>query len=143
MHKGRVALRYAWASPATGVGLVLAAIAGAFGAKFAVVDGVIEVAVDGLERVLARAPRPARFDAITFGHVVIGTSAATLAACRAHERVHVRQYERFGLLFFPLYLGASLVELLRGRHPYWHNPFEQQAFRAGSGNDRASGDRPA
>lgn len=28
-------------------------------------------------------------------------------------RVHVRQYERWGVLFFPLYLGSSLLELAR------------------------------
>ena len=37
-------LRYLWASPASAVGLLLAAIAGAFGARIVAVDGVVEVA---------------------------------------------------------------------------------------------------
>ena len=69
----------------------------------------------------------ARFDAITLGHVVIGASPAALARCRAHERVHVRQYERFGVLFFPLYAASSALQWLRGRDPYWDNRFERQA----------------
>lgn len=50
----------------------------------------------------------------------------------------MRQYERWGVLFFPLYLGSSLLQLLRGRSPYWHNHFELQAYREGGGNSRAS-----
>jgi hypothetical protein len=41
-----------------------------------------------------------------------------------HELVHVRQYERWGFLFFPLYLAGSLRALLRGGHAYRDNPFE-------------------
>ena len=48
---------------------------------------------------------------------------------RRHEHAHVRQYERWGLLFFPAYAGASLVAWLCARHPYWHNHFECQARR--------------
>ena len=47
---------------------------------------------------------------------------------RAHERVHVRQYERLGALFFPLYVGSSLVQWLRGRDPYFDNHFEREAY---------------
>lgn len=44
-----------------------------------------------------------------------------------HERVHVEQYERWGLLFFIAYGASSLWQLLHGRSPYWHNHFEVQA----------------
>ncbi len=124
----RSLLRYAWAFPATVIGLALAVIARALGATLAIVDGAVEVAGGGLGRTLSRVPRLNRFDAITFGHVILGTSHETLAACRAHEHVHVSQYERWGVLFFPLYLGSSLAQLIRGRSPYWHNHFERQAF---------------
>lgn len=126
-------LSYAWAAPASAVGLAFAAIAGALGAKIDVVDGILEVGGGALCRAAARA---GRFDAITIGHVVIGTSCEALAACRAHEQVHVRQYERWGALFFPLYLGSSLVALARGCSPYRHNHFEEQAFRTVARTER-------
>jgi hypothetical protein len=31
-------------------------------------------------------------------------------------------------LFFPLYLGSSLLQIVRGRDPYLDNPFEREAF---------------
>jgi hypothetical protein len=66
--------------------------------------------------------------AITLGHVVLGRDRETLARTRIHERIHVRQYERWGPLFLPVYLLASLFVLLRGGHPYWDNPFEKEAY---------------
>jgi hypothetical protein len=73
-------------------------------------------------------PRTLRFEAITFGHIVLGLDHSVLEMHRAHEHAHVRQYERWGVLFFPLYLGSSLVQLLRGRDPHGRNHFEQEAF---------------
>jgi len=40
----------------------------------------------------------------------------------------VRQYERWGMLFFPLYIGSSLAQLLSGRDPHCYNHFEREAF---------------
>jgi hypothetical protein len=51
---------------------------------------------------------------------------------RQHERVHVRQYERFGVFFFPLYLGSSGLQLMRGRNPYLDNAFEREAYAKSS-----------
>ena len=45
----------------------------------------------------------------------------------AHEVEHIRQWERFGPLFLPLYFGSSAVALCRGRRPYWDNRFEAAA----------------
>jgi hypothetical protein len=42
--------------------------------------------------------------------------------------VHVRQYERWGMLFFPLYLFSSLLQIVRGCDPYLDNSFEREAF---------------
>jgi hypothetical protein len=64
----------------------------------------------------------------TFGHVVLGRSARHLDACRAHELVHVRQYERWGPLLVPMYLLCWLGLWLGGKHPYYDNPFERQAY---------------
>lgn len=120
--------RYAWAAPCSAVGLGCALVVCALGGRLQVRQGVLEVA----------AARPARrralpFAAITLGHVVLARDEATLARCRAHERVHVRQYECWGPVFFLAYPVASAVQLLRGRHPYRCNWFEVQArVRSGS-----------
>ena len=121
-------LRYAWASPATAVGLLFSIVALFAGAKPRRVDGVFEVAGGRLRRLTAALPFFARFAAITFGHVIIGLDHTVLRRVRAHELVHVRQYERWGVLFFPLYVLSSLVQLLCGRDPYRDNAFEREAF---------------
>lgn len=126
----RILVRYFWAFPATALGLALALIARATGSSLAVVEGVLEVGGGRIGRAISWLPGALQFSAITFGHVVIGLSHEVLAECRVHERVHVRQYERWGIFFFPLYVVSSLLQLLRGRSPYWHNHFERQAYRA-------------
>jgi hypothetical protein len=122
-------LRYVWAAPATAVGLAAAAAAICVGARPRVVRGVIEVGDGKLGTFMQFVPGFFRFEAITFGHVVLGRDHAALSCLREHERVHVRQYERWGLFFFPLYAGSSLWQLLCGRDPYLHNAFEIEAFR--------------
>ena len=130
--QARVFLRYVWAAPATTVGLALAAIACVFGATARVTNGVIEVAGGRMSGLVTSTPASLRFVAITFGHVVLGLSHPVLAEHRVHEHAHVRQYERWGVLFFPLYLGSSGAQLIRGRHPYSYNAFERQACSAAS-----------
>lgn len=118
--------RYAWAAPCTLVGLILVAPAFLFGARARIVKGVVETAVPLLGRTsIFRKLLP--FEAITFGHVVIAASDAELGRLRKHEHEHVRQYERWGLLFFVAYPAASFWQLLRGRRPYLDNYFEIQA----------------
>lgn len=120
-------LRYLWAAPTTLLGLLFAVVLVRRG-RIALVDGVIEAHSPMLDRALVRLPpRPYGVDAITLGHVVLGRNADALEATRAHERVHVRQYEEWGPLFVPAYLIAALYALAIGRHPYFDNPFEQQA----------------
>ncbi len=121
-------LRYAWASPASMVGLLLAAFALLLGARWRPIAGAIEVCGGRLHRLIALVPEGMRFGAITFGHVIIGLDDRVLERARSHEHVHVAQYERWGLLFFPLYLGSSLLQLARGRDPYRDNCFEAEAF---------------
>ena len=122
MRRLHLIIRYAWASPATLVGLLFSVIAMSAGASPRVVNGVIEVAGGRLHRL------PSRFAAITFGHVVIGLDHPLLSSVRAHELVHVRQYERWGVFFFPLYVASSITQLICGRHPYFDNAFEREAF---------------
>jgi hypothetical protein len=65
---------------------------------------------------------------MTWGHVVIGTDRSALDRSRNHERIHVRQYERWGVLFVPMYLACSAWVWFRGRDPYRDNPFEIDAY---------------
>ena len=120
----RTFLRYLWVAPASVVGIVCALFAAALGARWMLVNGVLEVAGGALAALKPRIP----FRAITLGHVIIGVEHEALAYCRKHEHVHVRQYERWGVFFFVLYLGSSLIALLSGRHPYWDNHFEREAY---------------
>jgi hypothetical protein len=122
-------LGYVWASPATAIGLLCVTAAVCGGAKLRRVDGVLEIAGGRLLGAVRRIPRFG-FVAITLGHVVMGVDDGCLAEARAHEHVHVRQYERWGVLFFPLYAASSLVQIACGRDPYRDNAFEREA-RAG------------
>jgi hypothetical protein len=67
--------------------------------------------------------------AITFGHVVLGADAQSVERIRTHERVHVCQYQRWGLFFMPAYVLASLWVGSRGGDAYMDNPFEPAARR--------------
>ena len=64
------------------------------------------------------------------GHVILGVSATELDRLRAHEHVHVRQYERLGVFFFVAYPLASLVARARGRCAYRGNRYEVEAYAA-------------
>jgi hypothetical protein len=125
-------LRYAWAGPATLVGLVVAGVALACGARGRSERGVLEVFGGGLATLLSRLPVVRHFEAITVGHVVLADSRVSLERQRRHERAHVRQFERWGVLLVPMYIIASVVEALRGRHPYRDNRFEREARAAES-----------
>jgi hypothetical protein len=123
-------LRYLWAAPYTVPGLLLGAVAVAFGARVARRQGVVEVCGGRIGDVLGRGPAGLGFSAMTLGHVILAVDRSALEQLRLHEQVHVRQYEWWGPLFVPAYLLASLVQHLRGRHPYRDNPFERQACAA-------------
>ncbi len=130
MTSVRKAVAYLWASPWTALGLLLGTLAWLAGATLRQVDGTLEIAGGALARFASRAPARASFVAITFGHVILGTDHATLAQLRRHEHAHVRQYERWGPLFVPLYLGSSLWHGLRSGAPHRDNAFERAARAA-------------
>ncbi len=126
---------YAWAGPFTLLALVLlVAPARVLRARVRLVAGVVEATGGPLPRALSRLLPGLSIAALTVGHVVLARSRDEAARWRAHERVHVAQWARWGLLFPLAYLGASLVARLRGRDPYLDNPFEREAFRAGGGD---------
>lgn len=80
-------------------------------------------------RLLRTASPRSPIAAMTLGHVIIGRSVADLDFTCDHERVHVRQYERWGPFFVPAYFAASAYCWARGRNPYFDNCFEVQAFK--------------
>jgi hypothetical protein len=122
---------YLWVAPSSLVGLTAAIIARTHGGKSRLVEGVLEVSAGRLLAWLSRySAVGGGIRAITLGHVVLGTDAAALDSTRTHERVHVRQYERWGPFFIPAYLTCSGWQWLRGRHPYFDNPFEVEAYNA-------------
>ena len=66
--------------------------------------------------------------AMTLGHTVLGLDEPSLDHAQPHELVHVRQYERWGPLFIPAYLGCWFVLWLKGKDGYRDNPFEREAY---------------
>ncbi len=122
---------YLWASPNSALGALLGVVGLAGGGRMTVHTGVLEVEGSlvawGLRHLTVL---EGGAEAITFGHVVLARDAHALDSTRRHERVHVRQYERWGPLFIPLYLGASAWALAMGRDAYRDNPFEREAMTA-------------
>lgn len=116
-------LGHAWAAPAALVGLLLALCLWRRSQRWQRRQGTLEIDLGFAERASAR------YGAITFGQVIVGRNATQLTLLRAHEQVHVRQYRRWGLLFFPAYALSSLWQWLHGRDPYRDNAFEREAYR--------------
>lgn len=130
-----------WALPTTLVGLVLACAA-LFGGRARVAMGVVEVWGGALSWLLRAWPPGAA--AMALGHVILAMTKEDLERHGAHERVHVRQCERWGPLFLPAYAASSLWAWLRGRDPYRGNAFEREAFAAAGVTPPAADDsRPA
>lgn len=122
-------LAYAWALPTTVVGLTVVALSLPTGGRARVHTGVLECHGGFAAFMLRRLTLlPDGASAMTFGHVVVARSVDLLDQTRAHERVHVRQAERWGPLFIPAYLLASAWVALRGGDAYRDNPFERQAY---------------
>ena len=126
---------YAWAGPWTLLVLLLfVAPLALLRSRIRVVQGVVEVTGGLLSRVLPRLVPGLSIAAITLGHVILAQNEGDVDGWREHERVHVAQWARWGLLFPFVYLGAGLVARLRGRDAYVDNPFEREAYeKAGRG----------
>jgi hypothetical protein len=121
--------RVIWASPWSLFGILVGVVTLLCGTGHVRRSGrVIEFFGRGPTWFLRFFPFVAGASAVTFGHVVLARTAADMDACREHELVHVRQYERWGPLFVPAYLLCWLVQMLRGKSGYWDNPFEREAY---------------
>ena len=122
------AFQIIWASPWSLLGAIIGTAGLLTGGHVQRRGHVIEFyggAARGFLRIL---PRGQFTIAMTLGHVILGQTSAALDLSREHEMVHVRQYERWGPFFVPVYLLCSLVLLLRGKDAYRENPFERQAY---------------
>ncbi len=116
-----------WAAPYTLLGMLIGFCGVLTGGSFAYRAGVWEFHGAAAARFLDCLPLPCVL-ALTLGHTVIGRNANALEVTRAHERIHVRQFERWGPLMGPAYLACSAVLWIQGRDAYRDNPFEREAY---------------
>jgi hypothetical protein len=124
----RVWAKILWAGPNSLIGLSVGFVGMLLGGKVARYGRVLEF-WGGLLKILLPFFPPLRgSSAITLGHVILYKSAEAREALRAHELVHVEQYEKWGVFFIPAYLASSIFAFFRGEDPYLGNHFEQKAF---------------
>lgn len=109
---------YVWAAPLSAAGLLLGVLSAA---RPRVHEGALLFA--GAGGPAGRMLRWRGFTAATLGHVIVAAGEPSERLLR-HELVHVRQAERWGPLFAPLYLAGLL------RYGYRQNPFERAAYDA-------------
>ncbi len=118
-----------WAGPGTLLGLALLLLARASGGVARRHAGTLEACGGALVPLMRRLGGRSRVvEAFALGHVVLARDAARLAEHREHERIHVRQWERWGPLFPPAYAALALWALARGRDGYRANRFEREAW---------------
>lgn len=129
------ALLIVWASPGSLIGLTVGVLSVARGGAIRRKGHTLECHGPLVRWVLTRRRIQAR--AMTLGHVILGCDEHALDVTRAHELVHVRQYERWGPVFIPAYLLSSAYLWFRGCDPYLDNPFEVEAYN----HDAAHGER--
>lgn len=128
MFDPRCALVILWASPYTLIGLVVGGVGLLTGGRARRRGRTIEFCGGAVAWFVSHLPTGRYTLAMTLGHTILGQTEAGLDIAREHEMVHVRQFERWGPLMGPAYLGASLVMCLMGRRPYRDNPFEREAY---------------
>jgi hypothetical protein len=123
-----LACRLLWAAPCSALGLSLGAVVLLAGGRMRWVHGALECSLaqnGAAARWLNRQP----FAAITLGHVILAPNASDLRRWHTHERIHVRQFERWGALMLLAYPAASVWAWLQGEDAYLANCFEREAYR--------------
>lgn len=113
-----------WTSPNSLLGLTIGTVGLLTGGGIQFKRGCIEfyggIVESGLERL--------NVAGMTLGHTILGQTSNGLRIVRNHEHVHVRQYEKWGPLFLPAYLGMSAWLWCQGKDHYRLNPFEIEAY---------------
>lgn len=117
-----------WTAPNTLLGLLIGVLNLLAGGRMRWRIGAIECSGGIVRRLFGGIPNR-RIIAMTLGHVILGIDEDALESVTNHERVHVRQYERWGVLFLPAYAIASIVAWRRGQDPYRGNMFEVEAYK--------------
>jgi len=118
---------YIWAFPNSIIGIVIGLIGMISGGKVQLKRGCLEFYGGFVTWILENATTHGVW-AMTLGHTIIGQNSYALKIARDHEQVHVRQYERWGPLFIPVYLLCSGYLWLRKKDCYRQNPFEIEAY---------------
>lgn len=122
-------LKIVWASPYSLLGIAIGLLGIVTGGRGRIREGAIEF-YGGSTRMFVRLlPTGIHTAGFTLGHVILGQDDLGLDRVCKHERVHVRQFESWGLFMGPAYLLASAWMWLRGRRAYLDNPFEVEAYR--------------
>lgn len=122
-------LKVLWASPYTLLGLLVGTTSTLTGGSWRISCGAIEFYGGFAAWFVRHLPTGAQTMGFTLGHVIVGQTLEGLDRVSEHERVHVRQYEKWGPLMGPFYLLASAWLWIIGRDPYRDNPFEVEAYR--------------
>lgn len=128
-------VKYIWALPNSILGAILGLVVLFLGGHARFLSGALEFYGGLFEPLIKKTPAFFRFEAVTLGHVVIGTNEAQLESGRDHEHIHIRQYERWGPFFLPAYVISSLWQIARRRGAYRDNIFEREAY-ASEGNTK-------
>lgn len=131
-------LKYLWPLPITFFGLLLAGIVKASGGYCLRHDNALEASNGAASRLLWLMNPWAHIEAITLGHVVLARDTDTAARLRTHEHTHVRQYERWGVIFPFAYLASSAIAVIKGGDAYRDNVFEREAFAVQFAEDARS-----
>lgn len=117
-----------WASPYSAIGVTIGVMGLISGGRGRYRNGAIEFYGGATRWVVRHLPLGEFTAAMTLGHVIIGQTAELLDDCAEHERVHVRQFERWGPFMGPAYLLSSVWLWCLGRDAYRENPFEIEAY---------------
>ena len=121
--------RYLWPLPLTVIGFMLALTVRLSGGKWSFRNGVLESCGAAAGFMLRLHPVKGVI-AMALGHVVIARDDFCLAQTNAHEREHVRQFERWGVIFPLLYGAETAYRWVRRQDPYADNRFERAANAA-------------
>ncbi len=117
-----------WASPYSALGLCIGCLGLLLGGHGRWRDGALEFYGGSTRWLIRRLPTGPTTAGMTLGHVILGQTGSGLETVGEHERVHVRQFERWGPLMGPAYLLASAYLWCVGRDAYRDNPFEVEAY---------------
>jgi hypothetical protein len=129
--------RYVWPLPITIFGLILAGIVKASGGNCSRHGNALEASNGAASRLLWLMNPWGNIEAITLGHVILARNPAIAARLRSHEHTHVRQYERWGVIFPFAYLASSVIAVIKGGDAYRDNVFEREAFAVQFAEERS------